>query len=369
MRWLRTQLLWWFPTTVVAAFLATRLIVFGIGNLSLSVVHGGPQLGKVDSFLGQFMHWDSEYYVSIATSGYAYTPGRISNAAFWPLLPLGMKVLSWVGIRVEYAGFIISNVATLLAAGLLYRLVELEKGDKVASRAVWLMLAFPGSLYFSMLYTEGLFLFLSVGAFYLARRNRWLAAGALGFFVALCRANGFFILLPIGIEWLSTIHKEGWRDRATSAASLALVPLGTLSHMLYLKLRFDDPFVFQKAAIPFGRKLTWPWVPFFNLEPKYTEFYRFVFLGAPILAAICIGLAFHRKLRASYIAYASILLLFYISTNYLESIPRYLAVSFPIYFVLADTLRSREWHTAVLAIFLGFLSLYTVLWTNGYWLT
>ena len=49
---------------------------------------------------------------------------------------------------------------------------HVETGSaSVARRAVWLLALFPASLFFSAVYTEALFLLLSVGSFYAARRG------------------------------------------------------------------------------------------------------------------------------------------------------------------------------------------------------
>ncbi len=103
---------------------------------------------------------------------------------FFPLYPLLMR---WGGAALGghplLAGLIVSLAAFAGALVLLYRLARLELGEDYAWRVVLLISTFPYALYFSAVYTESLFLLLSVGAFYAMRRGPagWVAV------VRLCR--------------------------------------------------------------------------------------------------------------------------------------------------------------------------------------
>src|SRR3954452_3982981 len=79
---------------------------------------------------------------------------------------------------------------------------------------------FPGSLYFSMVYSEALFLALSVGAVFAARTGRWAWAGALGALAAATRSAGVVLLVPLALLWWA--HSR----RARDGIWLVLVPLG-----------------------------------------------------------------------------------------------------------------------------------------------
>src|SRR5256885_13366866 len=76
------------------------------------------------------------------------------------------------------AGTVISLAAFAGAMSLLYRLAVLELGEEKAWPVILLMSTYPFALFYSVVYTESLFLFLTVGAFY-AMRRRHLPLGAL----------------------------------------------------------------------------------------------------------------------------------------------------------------------------------------------
>src|SRR5690606_9530041 len=101
----------------------------------------------------------------------------------------------------------------------LVRLVELEwKDSELASSTAKYVLLFPVSFFFSIIYTESVFVTLCIMSFYSMRRSRWLLAGLLAMLAALTRNQGVLLAIPIVIEmavqqnWLAQL-KAG-RTRA-----------------------------------------------------------------------------------------------------------------------------------------------------------
>jgi hypothetical protein len=169
-----------------------------------------PYGAVADLLLAPAARWDSVWYLSIAHDGYA---GDASRAAFFPLYPLLARGI--VG------GLVVSALASWLALAALHRLGALELGDAPARWAVWLVACFPASFYLTAVYSEGLFLALSVGAVLAARTDRWALAGALGALAAATRSAGVVLLVALALLWLAAP-----RRRARDAAWLALVPAG-----------------------------------------------------------------------------------------------------------------------------------------------
>jgi Gpi18-like mannosyltransferase len=146
--------------------------------------------------------WDTFFYYTIATDGYSWDAAafRHYNVVFFPLYPVLMR---WGGAALGghplVAGLIISLVAYAGALVLLYRLALLELGDDYAWRVILLISTFPYALYFSAVYTESLFLLLTVGAFYAMRRGRLGWAALCGLAAGLTRPNGFWLALPLAL--------------------------------------------------------------------------------------------------------------------------------------------------------------------------
>ncbi len=147
-----------------------------------------------------FARWDTFFYYTIATRGYSWNPAVFTyqDVVFFPLYPLLMR---WGGLLLGghpmIAGLVVSFAAFAGGLLLLYRLALLELGEDYAWRVVLLFAVFPYAMFFSTVYTESLFLFLTVAAFYAMRRQRVGWAAICGLLAGLTRPNGFWLALPL----------------------------------------------------------------------------------------------------------------------------------------------------------------------------
>jgi Mannosyltransferase (PIG-V) len=247
------------------ALWTSRLVVWAAGLLGLMWFGRAPGTARFDplglttpfSALGDLLvspaaRWDAYWYLRIATDGYG-TPHDHAQAAFYPLYPLLMRTGGWIVGSPLVAGILVSLACLLGALVLLHRLAALELGEAYARPTVLLVAFFPSALFFSAVYSESLFLLVSVGAFLAARRERWAWAGALGGLAALTRNSGVLLLLPLAILFLYGPRPGGapapgrarWlpRYRLTPAVLwLALVPLGLALYLGWSAIALDDAF-------------------------------------------------------------------------------------------------------------------------------
>jgi hypothetical protein len=152
----------------------------------------------------QWRHWDANFYVQIATQGYV----NRQTMAFFPLYPLLMQGVMTVINDPVIAGMLISNIAELVMFVVLYRLVEEDFGKESAYNTVLSFAIFPSAFFFSGVYTESLFLCLSILTFYQIRHGRWLLAGCFACFAGLTRPDGVYLAIPFCYEYLSRIWQE-----------------------------------------------------------------------------------------------------------------------------------------------------------------
>ena len=122
---------------------------------------------------------------------------------------------------------LISLSAWLVALYLLHRLTELELGRDAADNAVLLLALFPMSFFFSAIYSESLFLALTVGCVYAARRGRWWRAAAVGGLASATRSQGVLRAVPLAI--MLSGARPACRACAARAAALLLVPVGLVA--------------------------------------------------------------------------------------------------------------------------------------------
>lgn len=357
---------------------------------------GDVDLGyPLDGLLGVWSKWDANWFQLIAEQGYDASPNA---PAFFPLYPLTEWLLTPIFGRPVYAGLVVSLVASYIAFYLLIRLTRHELGQQTAHRAVVYLAICPMALFLSAAYSEALFLALTLGAFWAARRGCFLQAGLWGGLAALTRSSGLLLLVPLAIMYVQ--HQGGIRKAFHPRALwLALVPAGTATYAGYLWAKFDDPLLFVNAQDIWERKLTDPmrglghsidsfiagirqlWAgpdgrvywPQAQDDPIRVATYSIELFVVLVLLALGVWLAF-RFLPAAYGWYGVASLLLPVSSGSdgwpLHSLPRFGLVMFPVFIGLAAwTMRRQAAHTAVLVAFPLFLGVFITQWVFFHWVS
>jgi hypothetical protein len=356
----------------------------------------GTRLGGFAELLfSSLARWDATWYLSIAHDGYS-APGAAltgqSNLNFFPLYPQVVRLVAGFSGSPELlliASYVVSLAAFLGALYLLYRLVELELGPRIARTAVVLIALFPGSVFFSAPYSESLFLLLSVGAFYAARIDRWAWAGLLAAGASATRPPGFLVAVPVillyfyGPRKTAARRRQGGRLRPRyplrpNILWLGLAPAGLVLWGIYSAVRYGDPLAYQKVGKFWGREFANPLLgAWHGLEEAFqglrrlasdtaagasagrnVELFGFLVFGLVTLVGAL------RRLPLAYGAYALVAVAAPLSTaaangSPLQSLPRYLAVVFPLFIFLALVCEERRWTPTVAVIFAVLLGLST----------
>ena len=372
------------------ALLATMMIpaIAANGTANWYGSPGGPPLAPLaNSFAGVWTRWDGQWYLKIATEGYNLNDG---SSAFFPLYPWAVTAVGWLaGERFLWAGMLLSSLFFLGALIMLHRLVRFDFHNEDAGRTVFYIAAFPMAFFFWAVYSESLFLFLSVGALLAMRGRRWWWAGLSIGLAIWTRTTGLLLLLPLAWElWRyyypprpATPVQPGIRVSKPSRYALASLslPLGALVlFVLWSWITFHDPLAPLSAQADWNRHFSWPWQTIAGAWTAATqtalqfqpENQSWTYLGALVLAIIVGALAV-RWLRPSYTIYlwAGIIFPLFSATphNPLLSYPRFLLVLFPAFIVLALLGRNRYAHQIILWLSLLLLGLYTIRFVNWYW--
>ncbi len=386
-------------------FLATRLafIVIGLAAPLLYADHPTRTPPAPDGT--GWAIWDARWFTGIALHGYAYKEVASQHyypaAAFFPLYPLTIRLLTITGLNADAAATLIANAAFLAALYYLYRLIALDFPRAVAVRALWLLALFPTALAFFVPYTESPYLLLAVLTFWNLRQRRWLAAGLFGALGALTRQTGLVLLLAYLVESRKSKVGSGpsiqgaiptranrrtrWSHfrRPTSDFRLivgaALMPAAVAAHLVYLWRVTGNPLMFVRAQGTWHRRPALPWAGIVATVQRWswratTDLQRAhmaLELGAVVLflALLAIGA---RRLRLSYTVYAGAVWLAALvspavgdaSKLPLMSSSRFALSVFPSFIILALLLRPpgtyQAWLTAS-AMLLGFLAAFFVL--------
>lgn len=261
-----------------------------------------PTLGA--AFGRWFVNWDAVWFVWIADHGYRFEHAskEISeerSAAFFPLYPLLIKIVSYVTVNSFAAAFLIAAVAQVGAFAILHRLTEVEIGRRSANRTLFYLLAFPTGFFLGISYNASLFLCLALGSVYLMRRGTWWGAAALGALATATRSSALLLAVPFAYEYLRQRDFQLRRIRL-DAAWIALIPVGILAFALFCWWDFGDPLRFVNAQALWYRERDWPWVGvgqtlhILATSPNVigNDVRNLVDLGAVIFVATMLALAF-----------------------------------------------------------------------------
>lgn len=292
-----------------------------------------------ESLLEIWAKWDTDHYLKIAEKGYGSSANN--QIAFFPLYPYLIKALTLVLQNYMLSALIISNLAYAVAAYFLYELVKLDYQKEDAFRTVIYFSVFPTAYFLHAAYTESLFLALSIGSFYFARKKSWPLAGVLGMLAAATRITGILLLPVLIIEYLA--QKE-YRLREIKIDIIWILIIG-LGLVFYLILNYTvsgDPFYFIEVQQGgWARKIALPYEGFVNAigglpgaEPSELSQESWVEVMFGLLALIGVVYSFFR-LRLSYSLYALLTWLLVTSSVIWLSIPRFTLTMFPLIILLA----------------------------------
>ncbi len=239
---------------ILLAFALSRAIVLVAALAAETVVARNPRLtsGADAPLLRSLTAWDGWWYLGIARDGYQATPlvDGYGNLAFWPLYPIVVRLLSlpWPALD-GLVAVAISNLACLVALGLVERLGATVVGEARAVRGASLLALSPFGFVFSMAYPESLFLLLGVGACRAAERGRWAAAGLLVALATLDRPHGL-VLLPT-LFWIGLRDLEPSRRRRL--AWLLAGPAVAVAFLGFAAVLAGRPDAYLEAQAAWGR--------------------------------------------------------------------------------------------------------------------
>ncbi|GAA4346277.1 mannosyltransferase family protein [Angustibacter luteus] len=251
--WARTAG-WWCASRVA-------LVALVIGVSWAQGVDDGLRARDLSRWLTERVTWwDSWHFVRIAEVGYLPPGLPCCDQAFFPGYPLLMAALAPVlAGSVVLAGLVVSLVSGGVAAVLLQRIGDLRAPGSGTWAVVFLAVA-PFGIFLSSVYTESLFLALSLAAWLAAVRRHWWWAGAAAGAASLVRVNGLFLVAALAVTYLLQLRADGRRWPRPDAAALLLGPLAVLGYVGYLAARTGHLDAWQQAQDKgWVRGTAWPW--------------------------------------------------------------------------------------------------------------
>ncbi|MFI9103822.1 mannosyltransferase family protein [Streptomyces fildesensis] len=383
--------------TVLALYLLTRAGIWITAYCTGWLFTGDGRAKEAPPLLSRWEQWDWSYFVRIAQYGYFGGPDGSGAAppdnreAFFPGLPLVLRVVHTVVPDWTVAGLLISLVAGAVAVLALARIARLHlagtegvpgqdvpgqdvpgQGDP-GEHAVFFLLLSPCAVFLAVGYTEALFLALALPAWLAAKKGRWPLAAVLACCATTVRISGLFLAAALAVEFLTA---TGLRERLRALPWLALPALPALAYTWYLHARTGDWMAWKHAQERgWYRQFHSPWEAWQNTWDSafsHTQTTGYAFMFRAELVAMVVGLLLLARLlqrrrwpEAVYIA----LTLWALGTSYwYMSIPRATLLWWPLWIGLARWALHRPWiRTAFVCLSAPLMTVLAVAFTSGRW--
>lgn len=219
----------------LAVYLASRVLYLAVAVADMFIRGGRLPL--------ELRNWDGKWYVLLAQHGYPHHLPTVYGARGWS--PLGFEplysILMWAGGAVlprgvEASGLLISLLGGAIATVEISVLARRWWGEAASRRGVVFFCFFPGTIVFSMVYTEGLTLALVAGALLCLEDRRWILAGLLAGAATAVEPVAFAIIPACAAASLAEIWRQGRLNRAALRSLWAplLSPWGAIATGAFL---------------------------------------------------------------------------------------------------------------------------------------
>lgn len=338
---------------LLAVFVLLGILFIKNGNDFLG---GSSSLYNNNPFFWSSSNFDGSYYLRI--SRYGYEP---LTHFFFPLYPFLMHLISkYIFLKVDLltlqiAGVLISNLFAFLSIWGFYRLLKLDFDDRKTILSLLAFLLFPTSIFLVSVYTESLYLALTVWSFYFLRTKKLFKSSILGALLTATRIVGI-ALIP---AFLFEIDYK--KINIKKILYLFSISFGLIIYMIYLFYSTGNPLMFNTHGDNFGEYRSSEII----ILPRV--FYRYIFKILPnlnylyfkgtfpillelstaflLLFSTIIGFF---KLRKSYWVYLTIGFIMPTLYNSFVSLPRYALVLFPLFILIGNYLSKSDLKTKMI---------------------
>ena len=323
-----------------------------LSRLSMYLIYAlgkGVLFQSNSSFFNSFNIWDAGWYRSIIERGYNthYTmniDGQ-ANWAFFPLYPMIIKLIYLIiPVNINILGSIISTLffIALLIMSYLY-IIETRGNAKEGLFFVIIMTFGIYSFYFSVLYTESLYLFLLVTSLYFLHKRNYLLVGIFGALLSVTRNMGVMLVFAVAVQYLYDYFKNNKSIKkflsdtfknTNLILGVSLIPLGLFLYMSYLWRLLGDPMAFSNVQIAWDKKISNPITNLISAFSKGGGLAVSYLLLWVVFSFVCIVWLIANKRYAESIL-GIIFILIPLSTGF-QSLPRYIIGSFVYYLAFSD---------------------------------
>ncbi len=225
----------------LSVYLATRA--------GLLLIAGLCALVQQKSLAAVLSLFDGGWYLKLAAHGYpTHALHAKSTLGFFPLYPMVIRALSFLtSSSYLVSGLLISFAGGAVAAVLAQRLATAWWGERVGRSAVLVFCLFPGTVVFSLAYSECLTIPLALGTLLALRAKRWWLAGLLAGLATAVAPAALVLIVACAAAALGEIRRSPEKRRWLSLVAVALSGVGVGSFAVFLWAWTGTPFAALSA--------------------------------------------------------------------------------------------------------------------------
>jgi Gpi18-like mannosyltransferase len=338
------------------------------------------EITKLPSWVWGFGNFDGVHYLRIAQNGYTADYSQ----AFFPLFPslinlvsklfpklVNLDLVLYTDPAFFYSGMLVSNIFLVATLFFYYKIISLDSSEKIAKHSLILLLVFPTSFFLGAIYSESLFLFLSMFSIYLLRKQKFLLASFVIAVATATRLAGLFLIVVYLIEVYKSKEKINY-------LWVLLTPLGILIYMYFLHQNFGNAFYFFGSSGEFGtgrdvtRIVLFPQIIYRYIKMFLSiNFFSLSFLNIALefiftLLPLAYLITLFKKMRTSYWLFSLFTLLIGTLNGTFTSMPRYIIPS--MIFMFPYIAMQQKINFNKIVIFSGLLMIVlAMMFVRGYW--
>lgn len=307
------------------------------------------------AFTERFNIWDAGWYQVAAENLFTNPRDLWINTngqavwAFFPLYPLlaGLVCKVFPFLTFYKAGTILSSVFMMAGEYVACRYIRLTRSDRRLPYWYIALMSFgPYSVYFSIAYTEALFILLLALCFYYMEKGAYIRMGLSGALLSATRNVGVFFCLALLVFWIVRYLRRSERRSLKGffletfrqprlILGAVMIPAGLFAWMLFLKIVLGDTLAFVHVQHAWGKEYSGLFV---TLWEHLVHLFPPDYYGVAMLAFLAlIFLIFFENHRYAEGVFPAVIFLI-AGTMSAISIPRYMMGTFGIPLALTDTI-------------------------------
>lgn len=349
------------------------------------VLNGNAEVLSINGYIDIIKRNDVGWYERISSNWYpklsdirdlGYSDGanfKQSEWAFFPFYPgLNRFTCNILQIPFNISGLLWSLIfSTLTFIGFYWFCELLIKDISKAFYVTLIFMIYPFHYYFSMMYTEALFLTFLIYSFIAIYYKKEIALLVLLIPLTLVRPNGIFMVIPLYLFFLESnksiinkriIWSEIIRKKILFRSLIFLTaPICFIIYCMYQHYMTGQYFAFSIAQIGWYKKLTFPLLSFFSSGDFQSQFNSFYTLLIIILSIYCF-----KRFSLSLNVLIWLSLLVPLCSGSMISMQRYISIIFPIMIMVGSYFYSLKFKYAVIAVLFVLQLFVFTYWLNSH---